>query len=1184
MKSIKIVFSLLLMLCVLTISLTASADVVDIAIQQLDEPYVYGHEGPDSFDCSGLMLYCYGKVGITLNRVSYEQATNGTFVVQAELARGDLVFFETDDERPGDITHVGMYEGNNIFIHASYLEGSPEYCVVRRDNLENTYWSPRYVTARRIYDVGHFADGWNTDGSSQAIKECFDLHGGRDGPGYAFSDAGNPIYVHEWGDTGLLVQNFINANGEESCIIYDPDTDTAVWIRGGFWEMYRWNDGPNTYGMPFCEEADWYGIGPDGEARLWTRQDFSQITLLWHDEVGEVLFMATPNDGFCDSLAYEGTVTIALSPTLTLNPLDAHRIEVLWPNAMNRAYVDVYCEDEFVSRVYETSYIIDGLEPSTTYHIKIMVYGADGEFLQELGPLPATTKAEEVTGIESIDISVSVGTGYAFIRGAPVQDAVLYEYLKNGQVEITSAEFNAYIWGLNPGTIYQFQVKAYNASGMLVGQSNTVSATAGAVVSMYFTDAPTVIRPDSTYSAVLYIDNPTSYPITNVTFSDVYVNQDTGWFALPEDLGSIYVAPYSSKDISITFSTLDGWPVAEKIALNAYFWANCQMGNLTSIDRSAYAWMRVASFMDLVSGLRLDTQTIRATDELIAHIGCSNQSNTQTPETSFHLYLLVDGVWQLIADLTVPTLQPLETWQVDITLPAMVAGTYQLEAVVDPNNLISESDETDNSVEIEFEVLDESVNELELLQQALDEGMLLEMLFDGSAGSLQKIESSYAAGEYVITGHGPLQSTDGYDGTPNGTMRFNGDWSYVKIEYSPELNPKQILIHLEIRIRDVGGYQSVGGNTDIDNRNVGWTFFETPEGQKLSWGTAYGTENPMSDLDSNTIFEPEQWYDVWLIHDQTGRKIVINGKLDAQDDASYDLPKNNTPWYFGKCVWAGESYYPLYADLDDLAIYSATVRVEDLEKLYSQPVAAAEQAVAEEPASTPTAGVPEYLRWSLIADWAFNGPIDSLEKTLNSDSKYPLNINLMGGVESVPGADGTLDGAIRFHGSYSEYGWVQDHPALTQYRTLEMLVKPRDVSRTQSICGKAEAGDRSMATGLGGGSYTGKFQYHTTFGVDAPLTALNSNRNFVAGEWVHILCVMSDTGRQIYINGVLDSSDGTFHNMPDSYVAMYIAIGVWEGTFYYPWDGEMDFLRLYEFPLTSEDAKALAESCGQYGK
>lgn len=88
-----------------------SAMVVILALCQLGKPYVYGAEGPNTFDCSGLVQFVYAQVGIRLPRVATDQAYAGRAVSRSELQPGDLVLFRRN-------CHIGIYLGGGYFVHA----------------------------------------------------------------------------------------------------------------------------------------------------------------------------------------------------------------------------------------------------------------------------------------------------------------------------------------------------------------------------------------------------------------------------------------------------------------------------------------------------------------------------------------------------------------------------------------------------------------------------------------------------------------------------------------------------------------------------------------------------------------------------------------------------------------------------------------------------------------------------------------------------------------------------------------------------------------------------------------------------------------------------------------------------------------------------------------------------------
>ena len=117
--------------------------VVDYAKQYLGCPYVYGGNGPSSFDCSGYTSYVYRHFGYTLNRTASTQLSNGTSVSKSELQPGDLVFFKYNTSKAA--SHVGIYIGGGQFIHAS-----TNTYTVKIDDLTRGHYANVYVGARRI--------------------------------------------------------------------------------------------------------------------------------------------------------------------------------------------------------------------------------------------------------------------------------------------------------------------------------------------------------------------------------------------------------------------------------------------------------------------------------------------------------------------------------------------------------------------------------------------------------------------------------------------------------------------------------------------------------------------------------------------------------------------------------------------------------------------------------------------------------------------------------------------------------------------------------------------------------------------------------------------------------------------------------------------------------------------------
>lgn len=116
--------------------------VLELAYSFVGTPYVRGGASPRGFDCSGFTGYVYRHgAGISLPRTTGGQAGEGTPVFRVDLMPGDIVYFNTDGK---GISHVGIYAGDDSFIHASYIKG------ITVTSLSNSYYKPRYLGARRI--------------------------------------------------------------------------------------------------------------------------------------------------------------------------------------------------------------------------------------------------------------------------------------------------------------------------------------------------------------------------------------------------------------------------------------------------------------------------------------------------------------------------------------------------------------------------------------------------------------------------------------------------------------------------------------------------------------------------------------------------------------------------------------------------------------------------------------------------------------------------------------------------------------------------------------------------------------------------------------------------------------------------------------------------------------------------
>ena len=120
-------------------------ELVQTARRYLGIPYRWGGvTDQDGFDCSGLTMVCYRLNGLNLPRISRQQFSAGRAIGKEELRLGDLVFFAT--HKKGIVSHVGLYIGENRFIHAPRTGEN-----VQIESLLHPYYAERFLGARSYF-------------------------------------------------------------------------------------------------------------------------------------------------------------------------------------------------------------------------------------------------------------------------------------------------------------------------------------------------------------------------------------------------------------------------------------------------------------------------------------------------------------------------------------------------------------------------------------------------------------------------------------------------------------------------------------------------------------------------------------------------------------------------------------------------------------------------------------------------------------------------------------------------------------------------------------------------------------------------------------------------------------------------------------------------------------------------
>jgi lipoprotein Spr len=119
--------------------------ILNLAMKYIGLPYCYGGLGKKCIDCSGFVLRVFGELGIDLPHNAQAQSKYGTVIKSKdELIKGDVVFFKGSYKTSNFITHTGIYDGNNMFVHASSGSG------VTITSMDDSWWRKKFVCGARL--------------------------------------------------------------------------------------------------------------------------------------------------------------------------------------------------------------------------------------------------------------------------------------------------------------------------------------------------------------------------------------------------------------------------------------------------------------------------------------------------------------------------------------------------------------------------------------------------------------------------------------------------------------------------------------------------------------------------------------------------------------------------------------------------------------------------------------------------------------------------------------------------------------------------------------------------------------------------------------------------------------------------------------------------------------------------
>lgn len=165
------------------------------SMNYLGTPYEFGGDTLEAFDCSYFIQEVFREhMDVYLPRVTIDQFEVGEDIPEEEMQPGDVIYFSdidaADDTREdGEVTHAGIYVGNNFMIHASRTEGMTQI------SLLNDYWSDHFTGVKRFDDMSLNSEAPAVSEGSNYLNVSYSADG--DHPEEGFSPGGFVQYVYQ---------------------------------------------------------------------------------------------------------------------------------------------------------------------------------------------------------------------------------------------------------------------------------------------------------------------------------------------------------------------------------------------------------------------------------------------------------------------------------------------------------------------------------------------------------------------------------------------------------------------------------------------------------------------------------------------------------------------------------------------------------------------------------------------------------------------------------------------------------------------------------------------------------------------------------------------------------------------------------------------------------------------------
>ncbi len=441
----------------------------------------------DWIDGDGVGKPIYPPADATVAKIYYDVSTWGNLVVLAysDGTFGKFAHVLNDIEHPIPVT-VGqrVYRHRTVIAYVGGTSGIPDspyashihYQRQVDDSINGQSIPSSFVdvpgdgvpTYLNYYVVGGIGmdeqEGWN--GSSRTFLNCFNRLGGIDGVGWPINDGGG-IYVHNWSPFRYVVQNFRNAHGEESIIMFDPERGSQAYrISGDVWEFYRHGlngrYGPDillTSGKTVsCPTSDYI----NGEQVFENGYTYKGSVEL-HELDGTLVYVFEPTG------QYSALTASAIAASQNHNVID-------WIGGPVVYKYEVFANNTKIGETTLKEFVDPNRTPGDVRTYFVVAKAADGTELD---------RSNEVTVVSPGDpgsfVLQGVADGYdrAYLQwnDTAFPYAPFHLVIQDGVVIAKSTAGAKSVWPLQPNHLYTFQIAAITASDIVLGYSNEITVT-----------------------------------------------------------------------------------------------------------------------------------------------------------------------------------------------------------------------------------------------------------------------------------------------------------------------------------------------------------------------------------------------------------------------------------------------------------------------------------------------------------------------------------------------------------------------------------------------------------------------------------------------------------------------------------------------------------------------------------